>query len=107
MSKTQFVPTNTSKWDVSVLDWIEAKAYRFHVAIIKEEEGDFSIVALNLPGLGSIGDTEEECLENFREAAAAMIESYTDSGEAIPWKRTTAEDIPDDAKTVKWIVVNV
>ena len=66
-----------------------------------------SVIALNLPGVGSMGDTEEEALANFREAAKGVLESYTESGEKIPWKPSCgSDDIPAGA-THKWIIVNV
>lgn len=98
---------NAYEADVSIEEWTEAKSYRFHVALIKEDDGTFSIIALNLPGTGSIGDTEEEALANFREAATGVLESYADSSEPIPWKSTDNGDIPDDAKWHKWIIVRV
>ena len=36
------------------------KSYRCHLAIIREDDASFSAIALNLPGAGSIGDTEED-----------------------------------------------
>jgi len=67
-------------------EWKEVRAYRFHVLLMKEHDSGFSIIAINLPGVASMGDTEAEAIAHFREAAAAVLESYLDSGEAIPWK---------------------
>jgi predicted RNase H-like HicB family nuclease len=69
-----------------------------------DEDGIFSSVALNLPGTGSCGPTENDAIERFKEAAAGMIESYLEADEAIPWKRFDPWEIPHGAK---WILVNV
>ena len=84
----------------------KSKGRQFHIAIVKEEEGGYSVAALNLPGVGSCGDTPEEALENFQEAARGAVESYEEAGEEIPWKETTAKDIPSGADH-KWIIVYV
>jgi len=81
-------------------------AYRCHLLLVKEDEGDYSAVVLNLPGVGSCGDTEGEAVANAEEAIRAAIQSYLDAGEDIPWKLTDSSDIPDDAKQ-KWILVHV
>jgi predicted RNase H-like HicB family nuclease len=86
-------------------NWSARTAYRCHVGLIREEDGSFSAIVLNLPGAGSCGETEQEALENVREAILGVIESYLASGEEIPWKDSESEDIPAGAKT-KWILVN-
>jgi predicted RNase H-like HicB family nuclease len=87
--------------------WIKApRSYRCHVLLIREDEGDYSAVVLNLPGVGSCGATEAEAIVNAREAIRGAIESYLDADEEIPWKVSRAADIPDDAKQ-KWILVHV
>jgi len=108
MKASEFVSVNTAgKVDVSGAGWTQAKYFRFHVLITKEDDGALSVIALNLPGVGSMGDTEEEALANFREAAKGVLESYTESGEKIPWKPSCgSDDIPVGA-TYKWIIVNV
>ncbi len=94
---THFVPED---------DWHQAKAYRVHVLVTKDDEGVYSAVALNLPGAGSCGGTEEEAMENVREAIRGVVESYQDAGEEIPWEDTSEAVIPFGAEQ-KWIIVNV
>jgi predicted RNase H-like HicB family nuclease len=77
--------------------------YRFHVLVTRDENGTYSAVALNLPGVGSCGDTEAEAIENFKEAAIGAVESYKDDREEIPWKDTSSESVPFGAR---WIVVH-
>jgi len=81
----------------------DPRSYRCHLAILKDEDGRFSVIVLNLPGAGSCGDTEDEAVHNAREAVTGVIESYIEDGEEIPWK--TEYSIPEDSK-LKWILVN-
>lgn len=81
----------------------EPLSMRCHVAIIRESEGDFSAMVLNLPGVGSCGDTEDEAIANVREAAVAAVESYMHDNTGIPW--IESYDIPAGAK-MKWIEVH-
>lgn len=80
-------------------------AYRIHVLISKDEDGVFSAVANNLPGAGSCGDTEEEAIENLKEAVQGIIASYQDAGGLIPWREVTHDDLPLGAKQ-KWIIAS-
>jgi predicted RNase H-like HicB family nuclease len=81
------------------------KAYRCHVCTIREDDGTFSSLVLNLPGCGSCGETEEESLENVREAVLGVIESHLEASEDIPWIDSASRDIPKCANQ-KWILVN-
>ena len=98
---------NDAEKPTDVAEWTPDASYRCHIAIIPEDDGDFSVVVLNLPGAGSCGDTEGGAVENCKEAVRAVIASYQESGEAIPWVSDydSDSDIPADAKC-KWILVN-
>ncbi len=87
--------------------WHLSTAYRLHVLVSKDEDEDnsFSAIVLNLPGAGSSGATEEEALENVKEAVRGILEDCKDSGEEIPWKDTSTADISPGAKQ-KWIIVD-
>ena len=85
-------------------EWSPQKAcYRCHIRLIREDDGSFSAIVLNLPGAGSCGDTEEEALRNVREAILGVIESYIEAGDEIPWMSQDDYGIPEGAR---WIVVN-
>jgi predicted RNase H-like HicB family nuclease len=88
------------------LEWPKTNAYRCHICLIPEEDGEFSALVLNLPGAGSCGPTEAEAIQNVEESIRGLIEVYKDYGDPIPWKDSRAEEIPNGAKT-KWILVNV
>jgi predicted RNase H-like HicB family nuclease len=86
-------------------DWRIPGGYRCHICLIQEEEGDWSAIVLNLPGVGSCAQTKEEALENVREAILGAIESYVADGEDIPWCDVSSSQIPKDAEQ-RWILVN-
>ena len=99
-----FENTNTPQ-EFHDLTWIRPDAYRCHVRTVREDDGTFSAMVLNLPGCGSCGDTEEDAVANVREAVLGVIESHLAAGEEIPWRNTVPTDIPKGA-TQKWILVN-
>jgi len=84
-----------------VQEWDHVVAHRFLVEITEDDTGIYSAVALNLPGTGSCGDTRDEAIENFKEAAAGTIEYYADSGEEIPWKTIGSSETPVGAKWIR------
>lgn len=86
--------------------WNEATGRKFHIAISKDEDGRYSVIALNLPGVGSSGDTPEEAMTGFEEAARGAVASYEAAGDPIPWKLTNSKDIPAGADH-KWIILHV
>ena len=95
---------NLGNVSFSPSEWTrDTSAYRFYVQIIAEEDTGFSAIALNLPGTGSCGDTEQEALENFQEAARGALASYLEAGDTIPWVKE-AKSLPSGGK---WITVHV
>ena|SRR5258707_5265565 len=79
--------------------------YRLHVRLMKDDADSVSAVVLNLPGAGSCGATEEEALENAKEAVRGVLEEYIASGQDIPWKDSTAMSVPPGVKQ-KWITLD-
>lgn len=58
---------------------------RFELDIIIEPDGDgFHAYSPSLPGLHTCGQTEEEAIENAKNAALAYIESMIKHGEPLP-----------------------
>jgi predicted RNase H-like HicB family nuclease len=91
--------------DLSDRDVWTHKTYRCHVGLIREDDGTFSAIVLNLPGVGSCGDTEEDAMKNCREAIRGALESYDAANGTIPWKDPASYEI-SNGTTQKWIVVN-
>jgi predicted RNase H-like HicB family nuclease len=93
MAVTQTVPSE---------NWKPTRGYRFHILLVPEEDRSYSAIVLNLPGIGSCGVSEEEAIENVKEAIRAALDEY---GDSIPWKDTSSEKIPAGAKQ-RWIVLD-
>lgn len=53
--------------------------------VLDEDEGGYTVVARNLPGVVSEGDDLQSASENIKDAFREMVLSYHDSGEEIPW----------------------
>jgi predicted RNase H-like HicB family nuclease len=96
-----FLGSDSTTDETESTDNGKSKLVRLHVAIAKEDDEDqYSIIALNLPGCASCGDSEVEAIENIKEAASGLIESYDAAGVAIPWKDSFSDAIPPGAKTL-------
>ncbi len=88
------------------LEWPKQCAYRCHVCLLREEDGQFSAIVLNLPGAASYGNTESEALANVEESIRGLIEVYKENHDPIPWKDYRSEDVPRSTK-IQWLLVNV
>ncbi len=56
----------------------------FKVALIREEEGRYSVQVPALPGCFTCGDTREEAIEMARDAIALYLEELAAQGRPIP-----------------------
>lgn len=74
------------------------ETYRVFLRTIPEEDGGYSTIAINLPGAGSCGDTEEESIANAKEAIEGVLESYMENGDPIPW-----QPVSEKISGAKWI----
>ena len=74
------------------------ETYRVYLRTIPDEDGGYSTIAINLPGAGSCGDTEEESIANAKEAIEGVLESYLESGDPIPWL-----PVSETISGAKWI----
>lgn len=101
---TVFLPNSDCEFSIDDPVW-NPPSYRCHLAITREDDSVISVIVLNLPGIGSCGDSEEEAVENVREAIQGAIEGYKANSADIPWRDDTNYSIPDGAKQ-KWILVD-
>jgi predicted RNase H-like HicB family nuclease len=67
------------------------KVRKCSVYLIPEEEGGFSVISTDLPGVASQGETEEDALANIREAYMSAIRCYEEDGGSVPWLKTPEE----------------
>lgn len=107
MSSVQAISaSNPGQFFAEGENWREPQGtYRIHLLTMQEEDGTYSTIALNLPGAGSCGDTKEESIDNAKTAIKAVLESYEEASDPIPWKDSTTEKINDGEQ--KWIIVHV
>lgn len=84
----------------AILD--DLRQFRCHIAVLREADGSFSSIVLNLPGVGSCGDSEESSIDNACDAVRAAVESYEELGEKVPW--ITNYDVPEGAKLRRILV---
>ena len=80
--------------------------FECRILLLPEPSGGYSAHAINLPGVVSQGESDEEAVANLQEAFAGAIQAYQEAGEKIPWTTTETQEKPQDAKE-RWIVVNV
>jgi len=98
----------TRQETIKTVPWKEvgedSRKYQLRVALVPEEDGGFSALAIDLPGVASQGDSEPEALDNVREAFLGVLEEY---GSDIPWLENgiTCPDIPRNAR-IKTILVD-
>ncbi len=58
--------------------------YKLPLVFEPQPEGGFTVTSPLLPELITEGDTVEDALENVRDALAAVIEAYQETGRTLP-----------------------
>ncbi|HEX8199044.1 MAG TPA: type II toxin-antitoxin system HicB family antitoxin [Isosphaeraceae bacterium] len=58
--------------------------YKLPLVFEPQPEGGFTVTSPVLPELITEGDTVEEALENVRDALAAVLEAYRETGRTLP-----------------------
>ena len=97
----RFPTVRTRFEDYSNRNVLQCKALFF-----ADPNGDgFTVVARNLPGVVSEGDTLAEAIENITEAFAESVLSYIEQGENIPWGE--ASDVLADTIPVRELYLSV
>lgn len=71
----------------------------------EEEDGGFSVFALNYPGVISQGETIEEAKANIAEAFLALFESRRKHGEGLKYSQQPVVDVSLDCQRV-WIHID-
>jgi predicted RNase H-like HicB family nuclease len=59
-----------------------------YAVVIERGESNYGAYVPDLPGVISIGDSEEEAIANVRQAIALHLEGLRQAGEQIPEPRT-------------------
>jgi antitoxin HicB len=58
--------------------------YKLPLLFEPQREGGFTVTSPLLPELVTEGDTVEDALENVRDALAAVIDAYQETGRKLP-----------------------
>jgi antitoxin HicB len=66
--------------------------YKIPLVLAPQPEGGYTVTSPILPELITEGDTVEEAIENVRDALAAVVEVYQDSGRTLP-QDTQVQDL--------------
>jgi predicted RNase H-like HicB family nuclease len=59
-----------------------------YAVVIEKGENNYGAYAPDLPGVISVGDSEEEAIANVREAIALHLEGLREAGYPVPEPRT-------------------
>jgi antitoxin HicB len=76
------------------------KTFVLKVALKQEEDGRWSASIPALPGCSSWGYSNQEALDNIRDAAEIYIEDMIDAGEGLPQPSDEIELIEEPAVAV-------
>lgn len=78
--------SDLKKWWLSTSghDLRQRRKFTIYIRYVKEESG-FSVIAANLAGCASMGDTKEEARRNIKEAAHNIILACLDDCEPAPF----------------------
>lgn len=74
--------------------------YRVPLTFTPQPEGGYTVTSSVLPELITEGDTLTEAQENARDALAAVVELYADTGRTLPTmiaQSSTTDSIESDA----------
>lgn len=76
------------------------KTFVLRVALKEEEDGRWSASIPALPGCSSWGYSQQEALDNVKDAAEIYIEDIIDAGEGLPHPSDEIELIDEPAVAV-------
>ena len=103
MSHLEEMPTvGLSEPDAHWTAYPAACCFECRVGLIREDDGTFSVYAINLPGISSQGETEQEAIANITDALYGALSEYKKDGH-IPWD----EDFIDGQIVEKRVMVNL
>jgi predicted RNase H-like HicB family nuclease len=76
--------------------------YEFNaIACPEEEDGGYSIFALNYPGVISQGENLEEARQNIADAFLAVLEARRDRGEEMEFSYNPVVDVTENCKHLR------
>lgn len=71
---------------------------KYAIIVEKAEDGGFGAYAPDIPGVGGVGDTREEAIQNLIEGVQFYFESLQEEGYPLPEATSEAENLilPDN-----------
>lgn len=107
LAPLSIISNRATRQETPMVAWVrdERQPHGFHAAIIPEEEGGFSAIAIHYPGVVSQGETIEEARANVAEAFLALLEARQVHGEALYYSIQPIVDLPRNCKRT-WIDVD-
>ncbi len=90
------IPNTTPRGTIVRVKWQQQSPppHEFEAVACPEEEGGFSVFAINYPGVCSQGETVEEAKANVAEAFMAMLESSHQHGEQLEFSFSPWMNVP-------------
>lgn len=79
-----------SKPAVNWIAYPSQTCFECRVGLIRESDGSFSVYAINLPGVSSQGESEQEAIANISDALTGVLIEYVADRE-IPWSNEFLE----------------
>ena len=84
MNNPDGMKVGQSQQNVNWIEYPNLTCFECRVGLLRETDGSFSVYAINLPGVASQGENEQEAIANITDALIGVLMEYKTDGE-IPW----------------------
>jgi predicted RNase H-like HicB family nuclease len=98
----EIVIAGISEPDVHWTKYPANTCFECRVGLLPETDGSFSVYAINLPGVASQGENEQEAIANITDALVGALMEYKSDGE-IPW----ADELLEKGVVEKRILIDL
>jgi predicted RNase H-like HicB family nuclease len=90
-------PVGKTQGRIVRVAWLQQSPppHEFAAIAFPEDDGGFSVFALNYPGVISQGDTLDEAKANIAEAFLAMLEARRNNGEQLEFSHAPTLELTD------------
>ncbi len=102
-STDEIASVGVSEQNVRWTEYPAKTCFECRVALLREDDGGYSVYAISLPGVASQGETEKEAIANIVDALSGALAEYKSSGVDIPW----SEDFIEDGAIERRVLVNL
>jgi len=102
MNDTEGMKVVQTQQHVNWIEYPNQTCFECRVGLLPEIDGSFSVYAINLPGVASQGENEQEAIANITDALVGVLMEYTSDGE-IPW----ADELLEKGVVEKRILIDL